>query len=47
VVGQSTVDLMINEEKSDEFESIAQAMIASSKKETGPLGCDWQDARTA
>ena len=36
-----TVDLTINEEKFDEFEGVAQAMIAGSLKEPGTLGYDW------
>ena len=36
-----TVDLAINEGKLDEFEGIAQAMIAGSQKEPDTLGYDW------
>jgi quinol monooxygenase YgiN len=36
-----TVDLTINAEKFDEFESIALAMIAGSQKEPGAIGYDW------
>jgi quinol monooxygenase YgiN len=36
-----TVDLAINEGKFDQFESIAQAMIAGTLKEAGALGYDW------
>jgi quinol monooxygenase YgiN len=36
-----TVDLSINAGKFDEFEAIAQAMIAGSQKEPGTLGYDW------
>jgi quinol monooxygenase YgiN len=35
------VDLAIHEGKFDQFESIAQAMIAGTLKETGALGYDW------
>lgn len=35
------VDLNINEGKFDEFEGIAQAMIAGTQKEPGALGYDW------
>ena len=35
------VDLTINSEGFDEFESIAQAMIAGSRMEPGTLGYDW------
>jgi len=36
-----TVDLAINAGRLDEFERIAQSMIAGSKKEPGTLGYDW------
>ena len=36
-----TVDLAINEGKFDEFERVAQEMIAGSEKEPGTLGYDW------
>jgi quinol monooxygenase YgiN len=36
-----TVDLTINEGKFDQFEEIAQMMIAGSEKEPGTLGYDW------
>lgn len=36
-----TVDLAINADKLDKFESIAQAMIAGTLKEAGALGYDW------
>ena len=36
-----TVDLAINEGKFNEFESIAQEMIAGSRKEPGTLGYDF------
>jgi quinol monooxygenase YgiN len=36
-----TVDLTINEEKSNEFDGVVQAMIADSQKEPGTLGYDW------
>jgi quinol monooxygenase YgiN len=36
-----TVDLTINEGRVDEFEGIAQAMIAGTQKEPGALGYDW------
>ncbi|MGO9126033.1 MAG: putative quinol monooxygenase [Terriglobales bacterium] len=36
-----TVDLTLNTEKVDKFESIAQAMIAGTQKEPGALGYDW------
>ena len=36
-----TVDLAINEGKLDEFEGIAQSMIAGSQKEPDTLGYDW------
>jgi quinol monooxygenase YgiN len=36
-----TVDLTIHQEKFDEFEGIAQAMIAGSQKEPGTLGYNW------
>ena len=36
-----TVDLTINEGKLQEFERIAQTMIAGSHKEAGTLGYDW------
>jgi quinol monooxygenase YgiN len=35
------VDLTINEGKFDEFEGIAQAMIAATQKEPCALGYDW------
>ena len=36
-----TVDLAINEGKFDEFQGIAQAMIAGTQKEPGAIGYDW------
>jgi quinol monooxygenase YgiN len=36
-----TVDLTINEGKFEEFQSIAQAMIAVTQKEPAALGYDW------
>jgi quinol monooxygenase YgiN len=36
-----TVDLTINEGKLAAFETLAQAMIAGSRKEPGTLGYDW------
>ena len=36
-----TVDLTIHEGKFDEFESMAQAMIAGSQKEPGTLAYEW------
>lgn len=36
-----TVDLAINAGKFDQFESIAQAMIAGTRKEAGALGYEW------
>jgi len=36
-----TVDLTIHEGKFDEFERIAQAMVASTQKETGAQGYDF------
>lgn len=36
-----TVDLTINAEKFDKFESIVQAMLAATEKEPGTLGYDW------
>jgi quinol monooxygenase YgiN len=36
-----TVDLTINGEKFNEFERVAQAMIAGTQKEQGALGYDW------
>jgi quinol monooxygenase YgiN len=36
-----TVDFVIIEGKFDQFESIAQAMIAGTLKEPGSLGYDW------
>jgi quinol monooxygenase YgiN len=35
------VDLTINDGKFDEFERLAQAMAAGSRKEPGTLGYDW------
>ena len=35
------VDLAINEGKFDEFTSIAQSMLAHTRKEPGALGYDW------
>jgi quinol monooxygenase YgiN len=36
-----TVDFMINQGRFDQFEEIAQMMIAGSEKEPGTLGYDW------
>ncbi len=36
-----TVDLTIHEGKFEEFEALAQAMIAGTEKEPGALGYDW------
>ena len=36
-----TVDLTINAEKFDKFESIVQAMLAATRNEPGTLGYDW------
>lgn len=36
-----TVDLVINGKKFDEFDRIAQTMIAGSQKEPGTLAYDW------
>ena len=36
-----TVDLAIHMDKFDEFERIAQIMIAGTRKEPGALGYDW------
>jgi quinol monooxygenase YgiN len=36
-----TVDLTIHEGKFEEFESMAQAMIAGSRKEPGTLAYEW------
>jgi len=35
------VDLAINAEKFDQFESLAQTMVAGSQREPGTLGYDW------
>jgi quinol monooxygenase YgiN len=35
------VELVIDEKKSAEFESVSLAMIAGSRKESGCLGYDW------
>jgi len=38
---RSAVDLTIHEGKFEEFDSLAQAMIAGSEKEPGALAYDW------
>ncbi|MFZ0818481.1 MAG: antibiotic biosynthesis monooxygenase [Candidatus Acidiferrales bacterium] len=41
IVVRFVVDLAINAEQFDKFESIAHAMIVGSQKEPGTLGYDW------